>query len=254
MPSVHCVEAFNDNYLWVICEGEHAAVVDPGDAAPIKAFLAENHLHLDAILLTHHHNDHVGGVSQLVDDYGAMVYGKPNEKMPHCDVELVGNEIIELSSLNLPFKVITTPGHTMDHLCYFNDEWLFCGDTLFAGGCGRLFEGTPANMHASLSQLRTHCKNHLLFCAHEYTEANLRFAAHIEPHNETVHQRLEAVIKQRINGERTVPSNMEIELKTNPFLRFDDPVFIDALNAKTGHHLTEPVEVFALTRKLKDHY
>lgn len=254
MPKVDCVEAFNDNYLWLIHDGVNACAIDPGDAEPVITFLKEHGLKLDTILLTHHHHDHIGGVETLRSLYQATIIGKVNSKMPTCDIEVSGGEIITIDKLDLSFNVIATPGHTMDHVCYFNDEWLFCGDTLFSGGCGRLFEGTPANMHASLSQLRSHCPTQLIFCAHEYTEANLRFATHLEPNNHDLNQRLELISKLRLKGERTIPTDMPTEIKTNPFLRFDDQIFIDALNDKTGHHLSNPVDVFALTRKLKDSY
>ena len=183
--SVLAIPAFADNYIWLVHDGVHAAVVDPGDAAPVFAVLEANNLTLVAILLTHHHADHVGGVPELLQRFPVPVFGPSREAIPTITHALNQEDSIAVPELGLTLQVLDVPGHTGGHIAYLSVEegWLFCGDTLFAGGCARLFEGTPAQMVGSLSTLAKLPDGTQVYCAHEYTMANLRFAQEIEPGN-----------------------------------------------------------------------
>jgi hydroxyacylglutathione hydrolase len=218
--------AFADNYLWLLHDGHHAWVVDPGDAAPVRACLGELGLSLQGILLTHHHADHTGGVRELVQATGATVYGPAYETLPEPVQRLSGGDRVEL--LGQAFEVLDVPGHTAGHIAYFGAQvlpqpLLFCGDTLFSGGCGRLFEGTPAQMLASLDQLARLPDATRVCCTHEYTLSNLRFARAVEPDNAELAQytlRCEAL---RADGKPTLPSRLDTERQINPFLRSRTP-------------------------------
>ncbi|MDB5777362.1 MAG: hydroxyacylglutathione hydrolase [Herbaspirillum sp.] len=218
------VPAFNDNYLWLIHNGTHAVVVDPGDAAPILAALDRHGLTLAAILLTHHHADHVGGVPQLLQHTKVPVVGPLNEAIAAITTPVGEGDTVEIAELGLRLSVLDVPGHTLGHIAYHAAEqgWLFCGDTLFAAGCGRLFEGTPAQMMDSLRKLSELPPDTLVYCAHEYTMANLRFAQTVEPGNPALQQRVVDEQAKRDRGEPTVPSNILLERKTNPFLRYTE--------------------------------
>ena len=252
------VPAFQDNYLWLIHDGTHAAVVDPGDAAPILATLHAHRLSLAAILLTHHHADHVGGVSELLRQRKVPVYGPTRETdaIPAISAPLREGDTVELDAPALRLRVLDVPGHTRGHIAYHAPEqgWLFCGDTLFAGGCGRLFEGTPEQMAASLAKLAALPDQTQVFCAHEYTVSNLRFAMEVEPGNAQLRQRLHDAQAQRERGEPTVPSTIALEKATNPFLRWTEPAIADRL-MKAGHLSSrEPIAVFAALRHWKNSY
>ncbi|RZI43286.1 hydroxyacylglutathione hydrolase [Herbaspirillum sp. HC18] len=256
MLNVLTVPAFQDNYLWLIHDGVHAAAVDPGDAAPILAALAENRLALAAILLTHHHADHVGGVPELLKHFNVPVFGPRNDAIAQVTRALDEGDRITVPGLDLSLDVLDVPGHTRGHIAYYSKEqdWLFCGDTLFAGGCGRLFEGTPEQMANSLGKLTALPDQTQIFCAHEYTLANLRFANEVEPDNMDLKARIEREKAKRESGTPTVPSTIGIEKKTNPFLRFREPQIADRL--MTLGHLSsrEPIDVFAALREWKNSY
>lgn len=261
---VLAVPAFDDNYLWIIHDGRHAAVVDPGDAVPVLAALQAEGLTLAAILLTHHHADHVGGVVELArsavsDEFPAIpVYGPAREqsRIKGMTVPLHGNDEVMIPSLGLSLQVIDVPGHTLGHIAYYSAEqgFVFCGDTLFAGGCGRLFEGTPAQMVESLAKLSSLPGNTQVYCAHEYTLSNLKFAAEVEPGNAELSARLQRERAKRNQGEATVPTSIALERATNPFLRANQKEIQESLQ-KAGR-LTELNEVssFAALREWKNTY
>ncbi len=220
---VLAVPAFNDNYLWLIHDGVHAAVVDPGDAAPILAALDEHHLTLTAILLTHHHADHIGGVPALLARNDVPVFGPRADGIAAVTVALGEDDLVDVPGLALRLRVLDVPGHTLGHIAYVSEtagaNWLFCGDTLFAGGCGRLFEGTPAQMRDSLAKLAALPGQTEVYCAHEYTLSNLRFAQLAEPGNARIGERIAVETAKRERGVPTVPSSIALEQATNPFLR-----------------------------------
>lgn len=248
------VPAFNDNYLWLIHDGHYAAVVDPGDATPILAALAKLQLKLAAILLTHHHRDHVGGVTQLLQHFAVPVYGSKNEIITGISQQLSEGDAVDIPELALQLSVLEVPGHTLDHIAYVAPEqgWLFCGDTLFAGGCGRLFEGTPAQMRTSLYKLAALPDATEVYCAHEYTLANLRFAVEVEPENAALVARIEREQAKRAQGLATVPSTIELEKATNPFLRDQIPSIVERLMRKGRLQENTPVAAFAALRAWKD--
>lgn len=252
---VSAIPAFADNYLWLIHDGQHAAVVDPGDAAPVEAALASLNLTLDAILLTHHHADHAGGVAALIASRTIPVYGPARERIAGVSVALSEGQRVELPALGLALSVLDVPGHTAGHIAYVaaDRHWLFCGDTLFAGGCGRLFEGTPQQMTASLAKLAALPDDTAVYCAHEYTVSNLRFAVAAEPHNPDVAARLQQAQQARERGESTVPSTIGVEKLTNPFLRYREPAVLSALQAAGRlDRTTDPVAAFAALREWKN--
>jgi hydroxyacylglutathione hydrolase len=261
---VLAVPAFDDNYLWIIHDGRHAAVVDPGDAVPVLAALQAEGLTLAAILLTHHHADHVGGVVELArsavsDEFPAIpVYGPAREqsRIKGMTVPLHGNDEVTIPTLGLSLQVIDVPGHTLGHIAYYSAEqgFVFCGDTLFAGGCGRLFEGTPAQMVESLAKLSSLPGDTRVYCAHEYTLSNLKFAAEVEPGNAELSDRIQRERAKRDQGEATVPTSIALERATNPFLRAHQKEIQESLQ-KAGR-LTELNEVssFAALREWKNTY
>lgn len=256
MLKVLTVPAFQDNYLWLIHDGKNAVAVDPGDAAPILAALHEHGLALAAILLTHHHADHVGGVDTLLRNFDVPVFGPANESIPEVTVRLHEGDQARIDVLGLIFDIIDVPGHTRGHIAYYSaiHGWLFCGDTLFAGGCGRLFEGTPEQMANSLGKLAALPDATQVYCAHEYTVANLRFAIEVEPANVTLRQRIQAEETKRKQGIPTVPSTVALEKATNPFLRYCEPAIADRLIQSGLLSAREPIAVFAALRHWKNSY
>ena len=250
--AVEPIPAFADNYLWLLVRGPDAAVVDPGDAEPVLRRLQQQDLTLRAILVTHHHGDHVGGVAALARATGATVYGPRRESIPARDVAVGGGDRIDI--LGASFDVLEVPGHTLGHIAYHAPAQglLFCGDTLFAAGCGRLFEGTPAQMTASLATLASLPAGTRVYCAHEYTLSNLRFALAVEPANEALRERQRQCAARRGRGEPTVPSTIGEELATNPFLRCEVPAVRGAAEARAGRTLPTVEAVFAVVREWKN--
>ncbi len=249
------VRAFSDNYIWLVHGARQrtdVAAVDPGDARPVVAALEQQHWRLSAILVTHHHPDHVGGVSELVGRFHVPVYGPAGETIPERTVSVAGGMQVHLEDLGLDFQVFDIPGHTRGHIAYHGHGALFCGDTLFSAGCGRLFEGTPAQMQRSLDTLRALPPDTRVYCGHEYTVNNLRFALAVEPDNGATREYLETAKDLRSKGRPTLPSNMALEIAVNPFLRWDEPTVQKSAERKAGRSLDNPVEVFATIRQWKD--
>ncbi|MBK8319492.1 MAG: hydroxyacylglutathione hydrolase [Betaproteobacteria bacterium] len=226
MFKISLIPAFKDNYIWLLTQGNRAFVVDPGDAAPVLARLETDGLRLEGILITHHHADHQGGVAELKARYPVEVFAPAGESITGVTRPLSGGESIDV--LGQSVVVMTVPGHTLGHLAYHATGALFCGDTLFGAGCGRLFEGTPAQMSASLDSIANLPDDTRIYCAHEYTEANLRFALAVEPENSALQQRVVEVAALRAVGLPSVPSTLAEEKATNPFLRCAEPAVIDA--------------------------
>jgi len=255
MLEVSPVRAFSDNYLWMMrTPGDQAGavVVDPGDARPVQVALEKQDLQLRAILVTHHHPDHVGGVRALAERYSAEVFGPASENLP-CEFRpLVGGAVVNLPGLGLEFDVMDVPGHTLGHIAYHGHGALFCGDTLFSAGCGRLFEGTPAQMLDSLDRIAALPDETLVYCAHEYTLGNLRFAAAVEPGNADVLETLDAVQALRSRDAITLPTTLGHERRINPFLRCRELAVRAAAEARAGRPLAGASDVFAVVRAWKD--
>jgi hydroxyacylglutathione hydrolase len=256
MMQLVALPAFTDNYIWMLHDGRQALVVDPGQAEPVKAALAAEGLELRAILVTHHHGDHVGGLQALMPLLQGPVYGPATEAMPVEVIPLRDGD--RAQALGLEFQVLDVPGHTAGHIAYLGEPAqdhpiLFCGDTLFSAGCGRLFEGTPEQMHASLSRLAGLPDETRVCCAHEYTLSNLRFAHAVEPLNEDVVRHTGWCEMQRAAGRPTLPSRIGLERRINPFLRCDVPAVVTAASDH-GASGTRGAQVFAALREWKDHF
>lgn len=251
--SIEPIPAFSDNYIWLIHDqAGRAFVVDPGDAQPVLDTLAQRHLTLVGILITHHHPDHVGGVAALKAATHCRVYGPQNPHITSIDQRLSDGDRVDV--LGQTLEVIEVPGHTLDHIAYHGDELLFCGDTLFAGGCGRVFEGTFPMMRASLAKLRALPDATRVYCAHEYTLSNLRFALAAEPGNTALRERIEHCEALRAAGTPTVPSTLGQELATNPFMRWDVPAISTQLAEAQTLSDRSPDAVFTALRQWKDSF
>jgi hydroxyacylglutathione hydrolase len=255
MLDVRPIPAFQDNYIWMIrsaLDPRRVAVVDPGDAAPVLAALAAEGLALAAILATHHHRDHVGGVDELVAATGARAFGPARERVRLPVVPLAGGDTLDLPELGLAFRVLDVPGHTAGHIAFTGHDALFCGDTLFSAGCGRLFEGTAGQMLASLESLAGLPEATQVYCGHEYTEANLRFARSVEPGNSDIMDYVKRAAGLRAQGLPTLPSNIGLEKRVNPFLRTRRENVKSSAEQHAGRLLPTPAEVFAEVRSWKD--
>jgi hydroxyacylglutathione hydrolase len=254
MPPVLHVRAFQDNYIWLIRGNSRVAVVDPGDAAPVLDFLQRENIVPAAVLCTHHHFDHVGGAEELRQRYDIPVYGPAAEAIASVTHPLRENDEVALAALGLSFRVFEIPGHTRGHIAYVGDGAVFCGDTLFSAGCGRLFEGTAEQMHRSLSRLAALPESTAVYCGHEYTAANLRFALAVEPDNGEARAYQHEAQAVRARGEPTLPSTIGRERRVNPFLRTAQPAIKAAAESHAGQRLNDEVSIFAALRRWKDGY
>ena len=265
MLQVDAISAFKDNYIWVLHDVERSAsawVVDPGDWRPVEDFLSRSGKTLGGILITHHHPDHTAGIARLARERSDLpVVGPAGERIGGLTHTVREGESVSLTALDpaapaLVFEVIEVPGHTRGHIAYHapGQALLFCGDTLFSCGCGRLFEGTAAQMVASLAKLRELPTNTAVYPAHEYTLANIAFAQTVDPKNPALAQRQQQAQHQRQQGRPTLPTSIAVERATNPFLRWDEPVVTAAAHARAGAGLSEPAEVFATLRAWKDEF
>jgi hydroxyacylglutathione hydrolase len=250
--NLNSIPAFQDNYIWVLSQDDgHCLIVDPGEAAPVLRAVKENNWKPVAILLTHHHNDHVGGVKELKEHFpGIVVYG-PKETQDKGTTQVV-DEGGRVHVLGCEFSVIFTPGHTSGHICYFSDPYLFSGDTLFSGGCGRLFEGTPKQMYQSLKKLSALPDHTIVCCAHEYTLANMKFSHSILPADPAVNDYFMEVKELRAKNQKTLPVILKNERKINLFLRTDDIDLINEIYKETN--LQQPEQRFAWLRSKKDNF
>ncbi|MEN6587229.1 MAG: hydroxyacylglutathione hydrolase [Sulfuricella sp.] len=246
------IPAFEDNYIWLIRSGTAAVVVDPGDAAPVSEYLRLHHLNLIAVLLTHHHGDHTGGAAELRQRFDVPVYGPRREAISAITHPVGEGELIEFPGLATKFRVLDVPGHTTGHIAYYGINSLFCGDALFACGCGRLFEGTAQQMHASLAKFSALPDDTKVYCAHEYTMENIQFAKMVEPGNTALIEREHREHATLSQGHPTLPSTILLEKMTNPFLRCNEPDVMAAASRFAGHSLREPTEVFAAIRHWRD--
>lgn len=249
---IQSLRAFEDNYIWLLREGRRVVVVDPGDEAPVLRYLAEEDADLAAILLTHHHGDHTGGVAGLLARHPVPVFGPAGESIAGVSVPLREGDKIALPDFAAGLKVIDVPGHTRGHIAYYGEGALFCGDTLFACGCGRLFEGTAAQMWSSLGKLAALPPETGVYCAHEYTESNIRFALAVESGNAALLTRAGRVAELRRNLQPTVPFTLAEELATNPFLRSAQPEVARAAERHCGTALPGATEVFAALREWRN--
>jgi hydroxyacylglutathione hydrolase len=253
---VRPVRAFVDNYIWLITAPRlpnQVVAVDPGEAAPVIAELKRSGSSLAAILLTHHHADHIGGVAELLERFPVPIIGPDDGRIPQRTQTVGDGDRCELPELGLGFDILHVPGHTLSHIAFFGHGSLFCGDTLFSAGCGRMFEGTPPQMHASLGRLRDLPPETLMYCGHEYTAANLRFALAVEPGNSAA-----LAYTRRVSdlgaGVPSLPSRLSVERQVNPFLRCEVAAVRQAAVAHAGHPLERPHEVFGALRAWKDRF
>jgi hydroxyacylglutathione hydrolase len=255
--NVRPVGAFSDNYIWLIDSPQaqrSIVAVDPGDAAPVIAELQRSGATLAAILLTHHHPDHIGGVPELLRHWTVPVIGPDDTRIAQRTRTVHEGERCELPELGLSFEILEIPGHTLSHIAFWGHGALFCGDTLFSAGCGRMFEGTPRQMNASLTKLRNLPPETQVFCGHEYTAANLRFALTVDPTNGAALEYQGSVDRVRAGGNPSLPSTLGLEIQVNPFLRCDEPAVVKAAEVHVGKALEDSAEVFGVLRAWKDQF
>jgi len=262
LPHVIAIPAFSDNYIWLVAASREnhpdtsaldkaVIIVDPGIAEPVLKTLKQNSLQPCAILITHHHYDHIDGIKALCQHYPLPVYGPANSTIPGINHPVHDNDQITLKN-GMQFDVLATPGHTLDHLCYYYPGMLFSGDTLFAAGCGRLLEGTSGQMFQSLKRLASLPDDTRIFCTHEYTLTNLEFAHHVEPENNAITERLQQVRQLRASKQITLPSTLAIERSCNPFLRCSESTVMAAASKFARREVSDAADTFKIIRFWKD--
>lgn len=254
--NIYPAPAFRDNYIWIIHNTEQAVAIDPGDASPVLEYLESEQLQLNAILITHHHPDHTGGNRKLLDLFDVPVYGPKKETIPTVTHPVQEQDTIHLPDFSIMLDVIEIPGHTHGHIAYYGSfqekNRLFCGDTLFSCGCGRIFEGTPQQMFLSLQKLTGLPDDTLVYCAHEYTLSNISFASTVEPDNDELQKQAHRVKQLRNKDKPTLPTTIAMEKACNPFLRCRQPTIIHNVRRHTKLKLEEPIEVFTALREWKN--
>lgn len=248
------LRAFEDNYIWCLRKNGRLAVVDPGDADPVLRHLASSGDRLCAILITHHHRDHIGGIAELTARHPVPVFAPAAEAIAGTTRPVSGDDRIAVPELGIDFEVLDVAGHTRGHVAYYRRGTLFCGDTLFGCGCGRLFEGTAAQLHAALQRIGVLPRLTFVYCAHEYTASGIRFARAVEPGNAAVDTRGVEVARLRAQDLPTVPFTVADELATNPFLRCTESEVIAAVSSRLGHAPADEIEVFAELRAWRDRF
>jgi len=251
-PELEAIPAFTDNYIWAVHDGRHCVLVDPGDATGPLDFLKRRGLRLAGILLTHHHADHTGGVAAIRARCEVPVWGPEDPRMPPGIRTVAEGDLVAIDEPALSLEVIETPGHTRSHIAYYGAGVLFCGDTLFSAGCGRVFEGDARQMQASIDKLAALPDATRVYCAHEYTEANCRFARRVEPGNQALRRHCERVASLRADGRITVPTRLGEERSFNPFLRTREPAVIAAARRRDPDAGDAAAEVFGVIRSWKD--
>jgi len=251
---IHPVKAFEDNYIWAIHNNKEAIVVDPGESIAVNNYLRSHQLTLHTVLITHHHYDHINGVDQLLSDWNCKIYAPADDRIPFKYKTAKEGDQLAFESMEISFKVIETPGHTKSHICFYNDQWLFCGDTLFNIGCGRMFEGTAVEFVSSLNKLKALNPKTQVFCTHEYTLSNLEFALSMEPDNNNLLAYSEKIQRIREQGKPSLPTRLEVQLKLNPFLRTTEKSLQKIVSQQSQSQVNSDVQCFMHLRKLKDIY
>ncbi|MGH8278890.1 MAG: hydroxyacylglutathione hydrolase [Gammaproteobacteria bacterium] len=246
--------AFRDNYIWLLAGTTQALVVDPGESKPVETALANRRLRLAAILVTHHHADHAGAAAELARQHACPVFGPAHEAIAAVDRPLAEGQYAEIPALGLGFRVLEIPGHTAGHVAFYGHNIVFCGDTLFSAGCGRVFEGSPSQMARSLDKLAALPDSTAICCGHEYTLANLKFAAVVEPGNREILHYADQARAKRQQGLPTLPSTLARERRVNPFLRCREKTVLAAAEQHSGHELRDETEVFAEIRAWKNNF
>ena len=246
------IPTLKDNYVWAIINKPKVLIVDPGEAAPVAEFLQRHRLDLAGIIITHHHWDHTNGIINLINQYPAPVWGPSKENIPGITHPLHDNDKINLDSFPIELTIIAIPGHTLGHIAYYARGMLFCGDTLFAAGCGRLFEGTALQLYTSLQKIAALPEDTNIYCAHEYTLNNLHFAQTVEPNNKQITELIAQISALRKQGLPSLPSTLRKEKATNPFLRCDSPDVKENVEQYANKKLNDPLEIFTYLRKWKD--
>lgn len=250
--NLNSISAFQDNYIWVLNdETGRCLIVDPGDAGPVLSAIDQHGWQPEAILLTHHHNDHVGGVADLHRRFPNLIVYGPEETRNKGATKIVADGD-NFRALDLEFQVFATPGHTAGHICFYSQPWLFCGDTLFSGGCGRLFEGTATQMYQSLQRINALPEDTLICCAHEYTLSNMKFALSVLPHDVFINEYYRKVNELRVKKQMTLPTTLKNERQINLFLRTDDIDLINEISKETK--LLQSEQRFAWLRAKKDNF